>query len=478
LMYAGIDGNNDYQGDPPPIKVSPRLGIVYSLTQRAVLRAGYGMFWAPWNYQFPGTSNYGNIGFTQSTFIAPNVETSTPTTVLRNPFPTGLTPPSGNTTGLLTGVGGTVETIDQNKKAPYVQQMSVDYQYQLTDEIAVSAGFAHARGDQLGLGGTNDGVVNINQIRPDVARNFTPAQLLESVPNPFFGIAGFGTFAISPTIARGQLLRPFPQFGDVNLLQVTEGKSRYNALILKLDKRVNNGWGGRFNYTFSRLEDNQFGESNHFADRGSARPQDNYNLDAEYSLGYLDSPHKLVLAPIVELPFGQGKKWATSRVADLLVGGWTLSAVASFESGFPQATRYGTGESQTHLALFGNNELRPNITGGDPNTSGDLYDRIGGATPWADREGYERPTRGQFGNGPRTDDRIRTPFRKNLDFVATKAFRTGGSTRAEVRFELLNATNTPKFRAYEPRLDQGTYGQITRQSAFMRITQISMRFSF
>ena len=478
LMYAGVDGNNDYQGDPPPLKVSPRVGVVYSLNPRAVLRAGYGMFWAPWNYQFPGTTNYGNIGYTQTTQIAPNTDTSVPTTLLRNPFPNGLQPPTGNALGLRTGLGGSIETIDQTKKAPYVQQMSADFQYQLTDSLAVSAGYAHARGDDLGLGGTNDGLININQIRPEVARNFTPAQLLELVPNPFFGIADFGALSQSSTVARGQLLRPFPQFQNVILRQTTAGRSRYNAVILKLDKRVEGGWGGRFNYTWSNLKDNQFGESNHYQANRTGRPQDNYNLDAEYSTGLLDTPHRLVLAPIVELPFGEGKRWANSRVADLLVGGWTVSAVAAFESGFPTPVRYSQGESQTHLGLFGQNELFPNTGSGDPNTSGSITDRVGSTTPWANAAAYTRPPRGQFGTMERTDTRLRSPFRKNLDMVVNKSFRTGGSTRADLRFELLNMTNTPKFRDFPVTLDTATFGQITRQSGFSRITQISMRFSF
>ena len=88
---------------------------------------------------------------------------------------------------------------------------------------------------------------------------------------------------------------------------------------MKFEKRVTNGWGGRINYTYSRLMDNQFGESNFFAGRqaSSQRPaeaQDAYNLDAEYSLGLLDVPHKIAFAPIFQLPFGEGKRWATGGI--------------------------------------------------------------------------------------------------------------------------------------------------------------------
>jgi hypothetical protein len=378
----------------------------------------------------------------------------------------------------LTGVGSNVDFIDQSKKAPYVQQMQADFQYQLTDSVAVSVGFAHARGDDLGLGGTNDAVLNINQIRPEVAAQYTPAQLTQQVPNPFFGVPGFGPFSNAATLQRGQLLRPFPQFGNINMRQSTLGKSRYNALILKLDKRVNNGFGGRFNYTWSTLKDNQFGESNHFQGNFTGRPQDNYNLDAEYSTGLLDTPHRIVLAPIFELPFGQGKRWAQGGVADAIVGGWTLSAVVALESGFPTPVRYQNGFSQSHLGNFGTVELRPNPGSGDPNTSGSWEDRVTGATPWANSAAYTRPTVGQLGTLERTDTNLRSPFRRNLDFVANKSFRTGGSTRAEVRLEFLNLTNTPKFRDFSTFLDQATFGQITRQSGFSRITQVSLRFSF
>jgi hypothetical protein len=478
LIYAGVNGAKTTQGDPPAVKVSPRVGVVYSLSPRAVIRGGYGVFWAPWNYQFPGTTNYGNIGFSRTTTMQQSSDTGPPLTYLRNPFPNGLEQPVGSSLGLLTGVGGSIDVIDQNKKAPYVQQISVDFQRELGASMAVSIGYMHARGDDLGLGGTNDGIVNINQIRPEVARNYTVAQLLESVPNPFFGVAGAGGFASRPTIQRGQLLRPFPQFGDINVRQMTAGKSRYHAMVLKFDKRLTGGWGGRFNYTWSNLKDNQFGESNHYNANRSGRPQNNYDLEDEFATGLLDTPHRVVLAPIVELPFGQGKRWANGRLADLLVGGWTISAVATFESGFPTPVIVSASQSQSLTGLFGGIELRPIYTGVDPNTPGDLYERIGSATPWANRAAYALPPPGTFSDVERTDTRLRSPFRKNLDMVFNKAFRTGGSTRAEVRIEMLNITNTPKFRDFTTAIDAGTFGQITRQSGFSRITQISLRFSF
>ena len=71
LMYAGVNGNPTTQGNPPKIKASPRVGVVYSFDTNTVLRGGYGVYWAPFNYPAPSTatSNYGQVGFTQNTLV-------------------------------------------------------------------------------------------------------------------------------------------------------------------------------------------------------------------------------------------------------------------------------------------------------------------------------------------------------------------------------------------------------------------------
>ncbi len=52
-MFAGVNGNPTEQGDPPAAKFSPRFGAVYSINTKTVLRGGYGVYWAPWNYPAP-----------------------------------------------------------------------------------------------------------------------------------------------------------------------------------------------------------------------------------------------------------------------------------------------------------------------------------------------------------------------------------------------------------------------------------------
>ncbi len=122
LVYAGVNGANEYQGDPPGVKFSPRVGFVHSFNPKTVLRAGYGIYWAPWNYQGVGTANYGNVGYSQNTFTS-NQGQFRPVVTADNPFPNGVLQPVGNELGAFAGVGSQIEFIDQNKRAPRVQQV-------------------------------------------------------------------------------------------------------------------------------------------------------------------------------------------------------------------------------------------------------------------------------------------------------------------------------------------------------------------
>jgi trimeric autotransporter adhesin len=500
LVYAGVNGANEYQGDPPGVKFSPRLGFVHSFNPRTVLRAGYGIYWAPWNYQAVGAANYGNIGFSQQTFVSQNQ--FRPTATVGNPFPNGVLSPVGNQLGALAGVGSQMEFIDQDKRAPWVQQYSVDINRELPGNMAVGFEYSGSTGRDLGLGGSLDGVININQV-PSQYLALGPA-LLEQVPNPFFGLPNVlingvsfpqGKSTTSQTIQRRELLRPFPQFNDILMRQSTYGESQYHAAIFKFEKRMSNGWGGRINYTYSRLEDNQFGEDNFFAGSpgfvSQVPPemanvditQDDYGVDAEYSIGLLDVPHKLVFSPIAELPFGEGRRWLNSGIGNIILGDWTVSSIISIESGFPLTYSTNTNTSNIFTRV-----QRPN---GTPTaTDGSRHERIAppqgsactsdcGTGQWLTQTGLSTPANFTLGTMPRTDDSVRTPHRNNWDFVATKGIRFGDTrVRAQLRLEVLNLTNTVKVRSPDTRVDRSTFGQIRTQGGFQRLTQIMFRVTF
>src|SRR5207248_1462206 len=139
LIYAGVNGAPTEQGNPKKIKPAPRVGATYAIDANTVLRGGYGLYWAPWNYN---TSQHGQIGFARSTSLnQSSAESEVPLTVLDNPYPSGLQAPIGSSLGLLTGVGGQVDFVDQNKGNPKVHQYSADIQRELPGHMAVTIGY-------------------------------------------------------------------------------------------------------------------------------------------------------------------------------------------------------------------------------------------------------------------------------------------------------------------------------------------------
>ncbi|MEQ1870934.1 MAG: TonB-dependent receptor [Vicinamibacterales bacterium] len=467
LVYAGQNGAPNYQGSPMAAKFSPRVGVAYSFNPKMVLRSGYGVYWAPWNYQPVAGVNYGQIGFVRQTFISQGQ--FVPTTDLTNPFPTGALQPVGNTLGALTGVGGQIEFIDQDKGAPWIQQYSADLERQLGTSFSVGVEYVGATGRSLGLGGSNDAVVNINQLDPRYLS--LGASLLDQVANPFFGLpAGQGFAVTSPTVQRRQLLRPFPQYSDVLMRQHTAGRSQYHAAVFKAEKRMAGGWGGRVAYTYSRLMDNQFGETN-FLQPNTPEALNAYDLDAEYARGLIDVPHKLTIAPMVELPFGPGKRWLTNGVGSAILGGWSVSSIIGLESGFLIPASSVTNNTNLFTRM-----QRPNATGTDPVTTGNRDDRI--LSQWLTGAGYAVPSAFTLGTAPRTDNNVRGPHRNNIDVAIAKNVPLGGGVSGQLRLEIINLTNTVKVIGPIQTVGSAGFGQIRQQSGFMRIVQMMFRATF
>jgi hypothetical protein len=438
-----------------------------------VVRGGYGLFWSPNQYPYPGQDTVGTRGFTAVADMVTSLDdglTPCPGCSLTNPFPGGIEQPVGSRSGLLTGAGGTVHFVDQFRKSAYVHQYSIDVQRELGADMVVSVGYLGAASERLSLGGTGDNTININQLDPKYQSQ--GSALLEQVPNPFFGNPAFGAFAGPRTISRGQLLRPFPQFGDLLAHQVSKGRARYNALVLKAEKRFSQGWAARVNYTYSSNKDNLTGEPNFFSFNDRPRPLDVYNLDREYVHSLNEEPHHLNITGTVELPFGEGKPWLNqSGFARTVFGGWSFTAYGYYHSGFPVAIYQGN----ANAGLF-NNIQRPNqVSGVDPATSGSTEDRLDN---WFDPAAWTEAAPYTFGNQPRTDTRARTPFKKNWDISLQKNTRLGGEKTFMLRLELINAFNNPNFRGPNTRFGSSSFGRITSVRGFPRMVQVMARFSF
>ena len=475
LVFAGVDGAPTVQGNQPAYKLAPRGGVVFSLNDNTVVRGGYGLYFSPWNYPAAGTTNWGQVGYSATTTL--QQPQGVPTISLSNPFPNGLVQPTGNGRGLLTGTGGDIFFVDPGKGAPRVQQFSIDIQRELPGSANFSIGYSGARGDHLSWAGSNaaatTGFININQIDP-AYQSLVP-NTLALVANPFYGVADAGQFATRQTIEVGQLLRPFPQFGNVYMMQSTGAHSMYHAAIVQLRKRAVGLWGGQIGYTYSRLNDNQFAESNYYS--ANTGLQNNYTVvpgsayydpDAEYGRSLLDSPHKVVIAPTLNVP-GDGA----------LLGGWSVTGVVTVQSGFP----IGVTQNQTTTTFLFGGTPRPNVVPGqDFLVPGDITTRIVANVndnEYLNKGAFLAAPANQFGNAPRMLPGVLSPWRNNVDLSVSKRVKTGGATTASARVEVLNLFDTVQWAApSSAAFGNAAFGQIRNQANNMRMMQFTFRVGF
>ncbi len=480
LVFAGQNGAPTQQGGTRSVQVSPRVGAAFSLDDSTVLRGGWGVYVSPWNYSAAGTTGWSQYGYSATTELQQS-SSGVPITSLSDPFPGQFVQPTGGSLGMLTNVGASTNIRLPNKGTPKAYQYSVDLQRELPGGLMVGIGYTGLSGRDLDW--QTD--ININQLDP-IYQTLVPNTLVQ-VANPFYGIPEAGQLASRPTVELGQLLRPFPQFGDVNWSDATGARSQYHALILQGRKRTGNVWGANVSYTYSRLKDNQVGQGNYYSRAPGV--QNNYVLvpwspdydpDSEYGLSLLDSPHKLTIAPTILLPFGEGKRFLSDGgIGNTLLGGWSVTAVLQLESGFP----IGVSQNVTGGQFLMGGSIRPDVVDGEDFLApGDITDRIE-ADPtdnqYFNLDAFQAVLKNRFGNAPRTLPGVRSPFRTSFSMSAGKRVSLPRGVSASLRLELLNPFNIVQWAApASTALGNSSFGQIRTQANNMRAVQFTARVSF
>ncbi len=119
-----------------------------------------------------------------------------------------------------------------------------------------------------------------------------------------------GNIAANPTVKAAQLLLPYPQFDDVSMAEVDDRDSVYHSLQAKFQQRFGGGAQILATYTFSKLIDNTNSEINWLEAASPTWGDANaYNIRAARSLDGFDVPQRFVLASVLDLPVGRGKKF-------------------------------------------------------------------------------------------------------------------------------------------------------------------------
>ena len=146
-MYAGVNGNQTTQGNPPEAQgVAARRRRLLAQHQHGAARRLRRLLGA---VQLPGAEHVDQQlrpGRLHAEHARCQQTAGTPTVTLDNPFPNGVLQPSGNSKGLLSGLGGDASFVDQNRSAPRVQQWSADLQRELGNGMALTFTYMGAQG--------------------------------------------------------------------------------------------------------------------------------------------------------------------------------------------------------------------------------------------------------------------------------------------------------------------------------------------
>ena len=242
----------------------------------------------------------------------------------------------------------------------------------------------------------------------------------------------------------------------------SNGSMWYNALQAVLQKTMGNGLQYQVAYTFSKCMTNNsgyYGTWSTFKQSSTASPywQNIYNPKSEWAPCYYDSTHVLSAYAIYELPFGKGKKFGSNmnKVGNAIVGGWTVSPILSYHSGFPMAL-YNNGNDNTGTNSRG---LRPDCNGTNTVFGRRPFTGSGGGYLWFDPSNYSNAA--GFGTCAPQIAQLRGPGFYDWDISLQKNFQLTERFSLQFRSDFLNAFNYVSLCAPNTTVAQATTGQIT-----------------
>jgi hypothetical protein len=431
--------------------LAPRVGVAYSLTRRTVIRSGYGIFWVP-NYVSFALNPANDMVNAASTTYTGTVDGTHPLNSISLPFPNGISPPPGRSLGtqgtqqFLTQTVQSITEVDrENHPSAYVQQWNLNVERELPAGFLLSAAYVGSKGTHLEQYSQQVDQIS-DSLLAQAAAQFTAGgksavTLLRTVPNPFF-INGQALALAAPTTTEGQLLRPYPQYTSVQLAGQGSFESVYHSLQVTAQRRFAGAGSLMVAYTNSKLISNTDTLTS-WLETGVGAIQDSNNLRGERSLSSQDVPQRLVISYVLDLPFGQGRKYLSGVGNGLnkVVGGWGIDGVTTFQRGFPLIFSNGQANDAT---LFGSGS-RPNVVAECPKSgTGDKITRL---TQWFDTNCFAAPANFTFGNESRVDATLRADGVNNFDFAVFKRvlFDPDEHFGLEFRTEFFNLFNRTQF---------------------------------
>jgi hypothetical protein len=442
---------------------APRVGFAYRVDDKTVLRGGYGLVYLPndvANGDNPGWDLLNSI----NTPMITSLDGVTPYRLLRNPFPDGLFVPGLRSEQVqlnLTGFGATAAI--PNQPYPYMQQWNFNLQRQLPEGTLVDLAYVGAKGTHL-YGG-----YQFDQL-PDQYLSMGTA-LVETVPNPFYGIIKTGSLS-GEKVQRGQLLRPYPQYTSVYDPTRARRDSIYHSMQMKIEKKFQGGGSVLASYTIGKTITNGATLTGWLEASSAGKYGSFNNLRAWRSLANFDVSQRLVISYVYDLPIGKGRKLggrATGAV-DKVLSGWGINGISTFQTGFPVYVSPSLNLSNS----FGGGQYVYN-NGKSAKLSGRHQDRL---DRWFDTSVFSQAPAFTFGNTSPVLPDVRGPGVNNWDFAVFKKISITERANVQFRTEFFNLFNRVQFG--QPSGTQGTptFGFIRSQANEPRLVQFGLRFNY
>ncbi|MEN6601318.1 MAG: TonB-dependent receptor, partial [Bryobacteraceae bacterium] len=451
LLFAGANGQPRELWNKAWTNVAPRLGLAYHLNKDTALRAGFGIF--PIQIGVPG-KNFGiQTGYNQQTTLVPSLDNGqTYVGTLASPFPSGILAASGNRLGQQTFVGQSVSSYNPDSRTPYSMRWSANVQRMLPGQLLLEVGYVGNKAVKLMIARAMNALptkyLSTQATRDQTTINYLTAQ----VTNPMAGLLP-GTSLNTNKIARSQLLVPYPQFGSVTMNDF-QGFSWYHSMQARLERRFSRGFTVAGAYTFSKMM-----EATAYLNGGDPVPSQ--------WISTIDRPHVLTFSGLFDLPFGRGRKFfgSANRLADGLIGGWTIASTWRLQSGQPLG--------------FGNALLQPGATVKDIPLAKDqrTLDR------WFNTSAFVTASAQQLSANLITLSPllagVRGDYDNQLDLSILKRIQVFERSFLELRLEAQNAPNHP-FGFYPPTTSptSSAFGRVTGIYGTPRIVQVMMKFVF
>lgn len=440
--------------------LGPRFGFAYSATSKIVVRGAYGVYYSdPYyngytsvvtsGYQVAGTFASANNGVSPA-FVASN---GVPQTYPTQPT---LTPTAVN--------GQNASYYGSNMAAmPRTQDWNVNLQHQLTRNTAITFAYIGTHSTRQ----IDPNMVNINQDDPKYLS--LGSLLTQQVNSAAAQAAGINLPYPGFTGTVAQALRPFPQYLTLTSVSAKAGSSKYNAgeVIYQAHTR----WGMNFHASYTFAKDMGYHSPSIEGGTNNILPNA-YDGTTEWALLPQDVRHSVVLYYIYSLPFGPGQSHLSHGLASALAGGWKVSAIQHYQSGFPLGV-----VMSNNLPIF-NYELRPDAVPGVSRTLNISNNKCNPSSPciW-NKNAFRSPAAYTFGDAAPTYSDVRNYPVLTEDASVIKETRVGEHVRWSLYGQTMNLFNRHRFVSVQSSLSSASFG-IPSSVSFPRQIQVGTRLQF